>query len=90
MPHLHEEEESESSSLWSWMIILLFCVAILAWGIFNYLMIPDLPRRWDMGVLRDVPGQSIYSTADRAAVASAPEQVAPLPEGVPVEERRKP
>ena len=90
MLYSHEEEERESGPFWSWMIIILFCVVIVAWGILNYLMIPDSPRHWDLGVLRDLPGQSIYSTASRPAVAPAPEQIVPLPEGVPLEGKKTP
>ena len=89
MPFLHEEEK-EISSFWSWMIVVLFCVVIVAWGIFNCLMIPDPPRRWDMGVLHDVPGQSIYSTAGHVVGEPAPAQVAPLPEVIPMEGRMIP
>jgi hypothetical protein len=78
------EENSQISSFRSWLIVILFCVVIIAWGIFNYLLIPDAPRRWDMNAVRDVPGESIYSTASPAAGAP-PAQIAPLPEGAPLQ-----
>ena len=58
------EEHRELGRFWSGTIIILFCLAILIWGLFNYRSIPDTPRRWDVGVLRDVPGGSIYSTVE--------------------------
>lgn len=78
------EEHREVGRVWSWTLIVLFCLAILVWGLFNYRSIPDTPRRWDVGVLRDVPGESIYSTvAPRTGSEPAP-QLAPLPEGTPL------
>ena len=74
------EEHREISSFWGWLILILLCLAIVAWGILNYLLIPDTPRKWDMGVLRDVPGQSIYSTAEPPPAGAVPKQIAPLPE----------
>ena len=76
MPFPHEEHR-EIGSFWSWMIVILFCVVIVVWGVLNYL--------WDMGVLRDVPGQSIYSTAVAPVGPATPKQVAPLPDGRPAE-----
>ena len=79
------EEHREIGTFWSWTLLILFCLAILVWGFFNYVMIPDAPRHWDMGALRDVPGQSIYSTAEPAPAATAVQkQIAPLPEAKPV------
>ena len=77
------EENRQINSFRSWLIVILFCAVIVVWGLFNYLLIPDAPRRWDMNTVRDVPGESIYSTAKPAAGAP-PAQIAPLPEGRPV------
>jgi len=81
MPH---EEHHELPPFWSWTILVLLSVVIVLWGLLNYRWIPDTPRRWDLGVLPDVPGQSPYSTAEPAGNAPVPRQVAPLPEGVPL------
>lgn len=78
---VHYEEHREIRPVWGWVVLFIACVAIVAWGVLNYLTIPDLPRRWDMGVLRDVPGQSIYSSAVPSPRAPIPRQMAPLPEG---------
>jgi len=76
---LEYEEHHEMSGFRSWMVILLFCAAIVLWGVLNYVLIPDEPRHWDMGALRDVPGQSIYSSAKLPAGAVVPKQMEPLP-----------
>ena len=83
MPFPHEEHGA-TSSVRGWLIVILACVIIVVWGVLNYLLIPDTPHRWDMGVLRDVPGESVYSTTEPAAGATVPKQIAPLPEGKPV------
>jgi hypothetical protein len=85
MPSEFEEENGELSSFWSWIIMVAVCIVIVGWGIFNYLSIPDQARKWDIGALRDVPGQSIYSTAaPKVNESSVPIQVQPLPEGTPI------
>jgi hypothetical protein len=79
-PH---EEHREIGPFWSWAILVLVCLAIVAWGLVNYALIPDRARQWDAGVLPDVPSQSIYSTARPDARAPAAPQMAPLPEARP-------
>ena len=75
-----EPERPEShSSLWSWIILLLICAAIIGWGFLQYAFVRDAPREWDYGVLPDAPGQSIYSTAEPAEGRKVPPQIAPLP-----------
>ena len=81
---IQHEEHGAISSFWSWAILIALCLAIIGWGLLNYLLIPDPPRAWDMGVLRDVPGQSIYSTAEPPPAGAVPKQITPLPEAAPV------
>ena len=84
MPFQHEEHH-EIRPFWSWIIVVAFCVVIILWGLLNWRLIPDPPRRWDMGALRDVPSQSIYSTANPPpAPTPAARQIAPLPEANPL------
>lgn len=75
------EEHREIGSGWSWTILILLCIVLVAWGVFNYLKIADAPRQWDLGALRDVPAQSIYSSSQPVPGAAVPRQIAPLPEG---------
>ena len=66
-------------------MILLISVAIIAWGLFSYMAIPDSDRHWDLGVLRDVPSQSIYSSTEPEEEPQVPTQFEPLPEGTPID-----
>jgi hypothetical protein len=88
MPFQHEEHRA-ISGFWSWLILILACVVIVMWGLLNYLLIPDAPRRWNMNALRDVPSESIYSTAEPVSGAAVPTQLAPLPEAKPLPTRRQ-
>ena len=83
------EEHREMSARRSWMLIILLCVVIVVWGILNYLLIPDTPRRWDNGALRDVPAESVYSTSEPAPGATPARQIAPLPEAKPLKPEKK-
>lgn len=67
------------------MILVLSCALIVAWGVLNWLLIPDRPREWSFGALPDVPSESIYSSAQPGASADAnpPPQMPPLPEARP-------
>ena len=77
----------------AWTLIVAFCLVILAWGYFNYWLIPDAPREYDLGALPDAPGESIYSSKATPTVftptgfapheLAAPRQVPPLPEARP-------
>jgi hypothetical protein len=90
MPFLFEEHR-EIGSFWSWTILILLCLAMLAWGLFNYAAIPDRPRAWDAGVLPDVPGKSIYSTVESGATrAAVPKQMVPLPAWTPTNGASRP
>ena len=77
------------SSKWSWVLIVVFCMATLGWGYFNYLLIPDrgedqpLKRQWDFGILPDAPSQSIYSSSQPAQAQGVPPQIPQLPEAHP-------
>lgn len=79
----HEEYEVEvtpRSPAAGWGVLLLICLAMLAWGLAIFRFVPDVPRRWDFGAHPDVPGESIYSTQTTPRSASAPAQLTPLPE----------
>ncbi|MCY2924993.1 MAG: hypothetical protein NT031_06055 [Planctomycetota bacterium] len=79
----HEEYEVEFTPRGpaaGWVVLLLICVAMLAWGLAIFHFVPDVPRRWDFGTRPDVPGESIYSTQTTPpATPAAPAQLTPLP-----------
>jgi hypothetical protein len=77
------EEKHEIGSMWSWVLVVLLCAVILAWGLTIHALVKDGPREWNFGTLPDAPSQSIYSTEETPEKAIPPRQVAPLPEAKP-------
>ena len=82
MPNPWYDEEKEVSTFWSWVIIIVYSLSIMAFGLVVYWVVPDGPRRWNFGLLPDPPGESIYH--DRQPPPGPPErQIAPVPEARP-------
>jgi hypothetical protein len=87
------EEFRTMSGRAAWALMVVFCLAILGWGYFTYWLIPDAPRRWDLGQLPEAPGQSIYTSTPTPTqytppgvsprTVNAPRQVPALPEARP-------
>lgn len=78
----YEEYEIESrprGPAAGWIVLLLVCLTLLAWGLGIFHFVPDVPRRWDFGARPDVPGESIYSTQATPHATPAPSQLTPLP-----------
>ncbi|MGE5295662.1 MAG: hypothetical protein ACM3VT_12605 [Solirubrobacterales bacterium] len=48
--------------IWTWLTIILMAVVTLSWGMATHMLLRDVPRQWDFGVLPDTPGKSIYAT----------------------------
>ena len=47
----------------SWIIVIAIAVVFVVWGLFIFFTLGDKgPPPWDFGVIRDVPGESPYST----------------------------
>ena len=47
----------------TWLIVLLMVIGILTYGIVTYVAIGDKgPPDWDYGAIKDVPGESPFST----------------------------
>ena len=74
------EENRRIGPVKGWLLLVLFCAAIIAWGLFNWAMIPDYPRDWHYGPPSDAPGASIYSSVPTPDSDNPPRQFAPLPE----------
>lgn len=46
-----------------WILVLTMVFVFVLWGLFVFLVVGDKgPPPWDFGVIRDVPGESPYST----------------------------
>jgi hypothetical protein len=76
------DKSKNVSGFKGWTIVILFSAVILAWGLATFILVKDRPREWDFGALKDVPGQSIYSTDKAPPMPSdSARQITILPEG---------
>lgn len=82
MAHPWYDEEKELSTFWSWVLIIVYSFAIMAFGMIVYYLVPDIPRTWNYGTLADPPAASIYH--DRQPMSDqVQKQLEPLPEAQP-------
>lgn len=53
----------DGSSLKGWLVVIGLGLLFVCWGVFLFLTIGDkgVPS-WDFGLVRDIPGESPYST----------------------------
>lgn len=57
------ERRPRHPALRGWLIVCAISLAFVAYGFFAFFMIGDRgSHEWDFGSVRDVPGQSVYST----------------------------
>ncbi len=85
--HIYDEYK-ELPQVWGWVILVLFAAAIVSYGMWLMLTVPEAPRYWDHGERRDTPAESIYSTYEPSPVATEKKIVAPLPEGRPLDKKQ--
>ncbi len=58
-----EQEQRRTLILRGWIIVSAIALAFVIYGLFAFFVIGDnQPPDWDFGAVRDVPGESIYST----------------------------
>lgn len=58
-----QHNEKAEGMLRSWIIVIAIAIVFLIWGLFIFFIIGDKGSpSWDFGVIRDVPGESPYST----------------------------
>ncbi len=83
------EERIEIPPGWMWVLLILFSACIVGWGLTHNLFIMDRPADWEFGQEPDAPSESTYSTeatpVTPPGTIEAPQQIAPLPEAVPME-----
>lgn len=78
------DEQRELPSPWEWVIITLFSLAIIGYGLLAYRFVLEGPRQWDFGDLSDTPAESIYSTEEPPpADGHLRRQIPKLPEAQP-------
>jgi len=58
----------------------------VSYGMWLMMVVPDAPRFWDHGQKLDTPAESIYSTYQPLQLWTEKRIVAPLPEGIPLEQ----
>ena len=70
-------------TLITWLAVTGLTLLVASWGLAIYLLVPDNPPAWEYGVLPDVPGSSIYSTAAAPPPPTTGRQIALPPETLP-------
>ncbi|OPY89557.1 MAG: hypothetical protein A4E73_02991 [Syntrophaceae bacterium PtaU1.Bin231] len=76
-------ENRHIPQFWGWVLLILFSAALLSFGMWIMMAIPDTPRQWDFGTYPDTPAESPYSTL-RPPRGPVPQPVIrPLPEAKP-------
>ena len=78
--HIYDEYKVPPQ-LWGWVILVLFAAAIVSYGMWLMMIVPDAPRYWDHGERRDTPAESIYSTYRAVADMDREEDRAPSSRG---------
>jgi len=56
-------EQTKQTNWRSWFIVIAMAFFFALWGLFIFFAVGDkgIPP-WDFGVIRDIPGESAYST----------------------------
>jgi flagellar basal body-associated protein FliL len=56
-------ESKERSNRIGWIFVIAMAVVFILWGLFIFFTVGDKgPPSWDFGVIKDIPGESSYST----------------------------
>jgi hypothetical protein len=87
--HIYDEYKVPSQ-FWGWVLLILFAAAIVSYGMWLMMVVPDAPRFWDHGQKPDTPAESVYSTYQPLPIWTEKRVVAPLPEGKPLEPESRP
>lgn len=88
------EENKKWSTFWSWAFIFMLSFSLIGWAMFMMTFVKDVPRKWDFGNVEFTPAKSVYSSVQSSSEAEEvdePEKnlIAPLPDGVSMEEENK-
>ena len=79
-PGMESSTSEEKTPLGSWLIILAIALLFFCYGLFMFLAVGDKgPPGWDFGVVRDIPGESAYSTHPPGAPKPEPQHVSQRP-----------
>jgi hypothetical protein len=88
--YLEYEEYKVPPQFWGWVLLILFALSLMGYGMWSHHLIPDPPRFWDHGSLPDTPAESVYSTFVPSPIKTEKRIVGPLPEGRPLEPGNRP
>ena len=56
-------EQKEKTNRVGWIIVVAIAILFVLWGLFIFFAVGDKgPPAWDFGVIKDIPGESPYST----------------------------
>ncbi len=84
------EEYKVPPQFWGWVMLIVFAVVISGFAMWAHHGIPDPPRYFDHGALKDTPAESIYSSYHSSPVWTEKRIVHELPEGKPLEPENRP
>lgn len=56
-------EQTKKVNWRGWFIVVAMAVLFILWGLFVFFTVGDKgPPSWNFGVIKDIPGESPYST----------------------------
>ena len=56
-------KQREKTNRVGWIIVVTMALLFILWGFFIFFAVGDKgPPSWDFGVIKDIPGESPYST----------------------------
>lgn len=84
MPGNYIEDKYLPGPFWGWIILILFSVSVLGFGMWLMMAVPDVPRQWNFGTYPDTPAASVYSTKQPPADVPVYRVVPELPESSPL------
>ncbi len=80
MPGNYIEDKYLPGPVWGWVVLILFSVSVLGFGMWLMMVVPDVPRHWDFGTYPDTPAESVYSTEQPPMDVKLKRVVPELPE----------
>jgi hypothetical protein len=62
MEPITSEQEKRTNRV-GWIVVVAMAIVFILWGFFIFFAVGDKgPPSWDFGVIKDIPGESPYST----------------------------
>ncbi len=83
MPGNYIEDKYLPGPVWGWLVLIVFSLSILGFGMWLMMVVPDVPRQWNFGFYGDTPAESVYSTEQPPPDVRVSRVVPELPEASP-------